>query len=148
MSPFHLAFRIDAIEPTRRFYAGLLGCRQGREAANWIDFEFYGHQISAHVGPRPATVLMTRVDDEEVPLSHFGAIVDWSEWQRLADRIAASGDDFVVTPHVRFAGQPGEQATFFVADPSGNVLEFKAFRDRSAMFDAGRVDHVSGDLAA
>ncbi|UAJ09351.1 VOC family protein [Glacieibacterium megasporae] len=148
MSPFHLAFRIDAIEPTRHFYAGLLGCRQGREAANWIDFEFYGHQISAHVGPRPEKVLMTRVDDEEVPLSHFGAIVDWPEWQRLAERIAASGNDFVVTPHVRFAGQPGEQGTFFVADPSGNVLEFKAFRDRSAIFANDHNDGSVGEQAA
>ncbi|UAK23772.1 VOC family protein [Sphingomonas nostoxanthinifaciens] len=132
---FHLAFRVDDIASTRRFYGELLGCRQGREAPNWIDFDFFGHQISAHIGPRPESVLMTRVDDEDVPLVHFGAILGWEEWDALARRIAASDNRFVVEPHVRFVAKPGEQGTFFVADPSGNVLEFKAFRHPSAIFD-------------
>lgn len=143
MTPFHLAFRVDDIESTRRFYAGLLGCGQGREAANWIDFDFFGHQISAHIGPRPTDVLMTTVDDEQVPLSHFGAVLPWSEWERVAARVAAGGSDFVVRPHVRFTGQPAEQGTFFVADPSGNVLEFKTFRDEAAMF--GGVGGATGE---
>ena len=134
MPPFHLAFRVDDIEPTRAFYAGLLGCGQGREAANWIDFDFFGHQISAHLGPRPADVLMTRVDGEEVPLSHFGAVLEWDEWERVAGRLGRGGACFVIAPHVRFRGEPAEQGTFFVADPSGNVLEFKAFRHQAAMF--------------
>ena len=134
MTLFHLAFRIDEIEPTRLFYRDLLGCRQGREAPNWIDFDFFGHQISAHVGPRPAEVLMTRVDGKEVPLAHFGAILDWPVWEKVRDRLAAAGTAFVVAPQVRFIGEPGEQGTFFVADSSGNVLEFKAFRDPAAVF--------------
>jgi hypothetical protein len=137
MPPFHLAFRIDDIEATRGFYVGVLGCGQGREAANWIDFDFFGHQISAHLGPRPTQVLMTRVDDEEVPLCHFGAVLDWADWERVAARIDAAGGGFVIAPHVRFRGEPAEQGTFFAADPSGNVLEFKAFRSRAAMFGEG-----------
>lgn len=132
MPPFHLAFRVDDIESTRRFFRDTLGCRQGREATNWIDFDFFGHQISAHVGPRPQSVLMTQVDDAEVPLSHFGVVLDWSDWVALSERVAGIG--FVVAPHVRFVGQPGEQGTFFVADPSANVLEFKAFRHPDAVF--------------
>ena len=141
MPPFHLAFRIDDIESTRSFYAGLLGCKQGREAANWIDFDFFGHQISAHVGPRPQSVLMTMVDDEEVPLAHFGAVLDWPDWESVAARVEAAGTGFVIPPHVRFIGHPAEQGTFFVADPSGNVLEFKTFRDPAAMF--GQVEGMA-----
>jgi len=134
MTPFHLAFRVDDIESTRGFYAGLLGCGQGREAANWIDFDFFGHQISAHLGPRPADVLMTEVDGKKVPLSHFGAVLPWGEWEAVAARVEGAGRAFVVPPQVRFQGQPAEQGTFFVSDPSGNVLEFKTFRDEAAMF--------------
>lgn len=137
MIPFHLAFRVDDIETTRAFYVGVLGCAQGREAANWIDFDFFGHQISAHLGPRPTEVLMTRVDEKDVPLSHFGAILDWREWERLGSRIDEAGVAFAVQPQVRFAGEPGEQGTFFVQDPSGNVLEFKSFRTPAAIFQAG-----------
>lgn len=134
MSLFHLAFRIDEIEATRRFYTDLLGCRQGREAPHWIDFDFFGHQISGHVGPRPGEILMTHVDDKPVPLSHFGAILTWPEWDALRDRLVAAGAAFVIAPHVRFAGEAGEQGTFFVADPSDNVLEFKTFREPAAVF--------------
>lgn len=145
MTRFHLAFRIDEIASTRRFYGDLLGCRQGREAPNWIDFDFFGHQISGHLGPRPAEVLMTTVDDTAVPLSHFGAILGWPEWEDLRDRLGAAGNAFVVEPHVRFVGQPGEQGTFFVADPSGNVLEFKTFREPEAVF--GQAGQKQDDIA-
>ena len=134
MIPFHLAFRVDDIASTRAFYADVLGCAQGRETDRWIDFDFFGHQISAHVGPRPETVLTTVVDGKTVPLSHFGAVLPWGEWEALSQRFAASSTAFIVEPQVRFAGQAGEQATFFVADPSGNVLEFKALRDTAALF--------------
>lgn len=136
MPPFHLAFRIDDIESTRSFYAGLLGCPTGRETNNWIDFDFFGHQISAHLGARPDTVLQTMVAGIEVPLSHFGAVLPWDQWQALAGRLTERAADFVIAPQVRFAGEPGEQGTFFVRDPSGNALEFKAFRDASSMFVA------------
>ena len=134
MPPFHLAFRVDDIETTRTFYVDRLGCGQGREAANWIDFDFFGHQISAHLGPPPAEVLMTQVDDEEVPLAHFGAVLDWPAWEKVAARLQRADARFVIAPHVRFKDEPAEQGTFFVADPSGNVLEFKAFRNQAAMF--------------
>ena len=147
MTPFHLAFRVDDIESTRSFYADLLGCDQGRETANWIDFDFFGHQISAHIGLRPASVLLTKVDGVDVPLSHFGAILDWATWEGLRDRVSAAGTPFVITPRVRFQDQPGEQGTFFVADPSGNVLEFKAFRDQAAIF-AGARDVDAGGMTA
>lgn len=136
MPPFHLAFRIDDIESTRGFYAGLLECPTGRETENWIDFDFFGHQISAHIGPRPDDVLQTMVAGVEVPLSHFGAVLPWGQWQALANRLTERMADFVIAPQVRFAGEPGEQGTFFVRDPSGNALEFKAFRDASSMFVA------------
>lgn len=137
MLPFHLAFRIDDIESTRAFYAGLLNCPTGRETENWIDFDFFGHQISAHIGPRPDVVLQTRVAGIDVPLSHFGAVLEWDRWHELSERLAAHDADFVIEPQVRFVGEPGEQATFFVRDPSGNALEFKAFRDPNGIFDAG-----------
>ncbi|WP_380785333.1 VOC family protein [Sphingomonas sp. R86521] len=136
MTPFHLAFRIDDIESTRAFYGGLLDCQTGRETGNWIDFDFFGHQISAHIGPRPDTILQTLVGGIEVPLAHFGAVLPWETWQALAERLTDRGAEFVITPQVRFAGEPGEQGTFFVRDPSGNALEFKAFRNAASMFDA------------
>ncbi|SFR88163.1 VOC family protein [Sphingomonas jatrophae] len=137
MTPFHLAFRVDDIESTRTFYAELLGCTTGREAPNWIDFDFFGHQISAHIGPRPETELTTLVAGKTVPLAHFGAVLGWDEWHALADRLRERTADFVLAPQHRFVGAPGEQATFFVRDPSGNALEFKAFRHAGAMFETG-----------
>lgn len=137
MAPFHLAFRIDEIEATRAFYAGLLQCQTGRETDNWIDFDFFGHQISGHIGPRPEIVLQTLVAGIEVPLAHFGAVLDWDLWHDLAKRLSDQKADFAIAPQIRFAGEPGEQATFFVRDPSGNALEFKAFRDPAGMFDPG-----------
>ena len=134
MSPFHLAFRIDDLASTRRFYGDLLGCRQGRESDTWIDYDFFGNQISAHVGPRPAQELISYVDGKPVPLAHFGAVIPWVEWDALHRRLAAAGASFILEPQIRFEGLPGEQGTFFVRDPSGNALEFKAFRNEEAMF--------------
>lgn len=133
--PFHLAFPIRDIESTRRFYVELLGCAVGREAERWIDFDFYGHQISAHVVERPESHVPTNpVDGKDVPVRHFGAVLPMGEWERLRDRLQAADVEFLIAPYVRFRGEVGEQATMFVLDPSGNGLEFKAFADPSRLF--------------
>ncbi len=133
--PFHLAFPVDDLASTRGFYGGLLDCREGRSADRWVDFDFFGHQISAHLRPgRAAADDTNEVDGDDVPVRHFGVVLDWHAWERLRDRIATSGAEFLIEPHVRFAGQVGEQATMFVRDPSGNALEFKAFRDTGRLF--------------
>jgi uncharacterized protein len=134
-SPFHLAFPVTDLEATRRFYAGMLGCRVGREAERWIDFDFFGHQISAHLvdgaeGPPPTNP----VDGKDVPVRHFGAILEWGAWHALVDRLREAGARFLIEPHIRFVGEPGEQATLFVVDPSGHALEFKSFRDMGRIF--------------
>ena len=134
MSIFHLAFRVDDIESTRQFYTAVLKCPLGRETAHWIDFNFFGHQISAHVGPRPETELRNDVDGDIVPVPHFGVVLDWPVWEGLSSRLAAAGIEFLLKPKVRFAGQPGEQGTFFLRDPSDNVLEFKTFRESEGVF--------------
>ena len=135
MPPFHLAFPIRDIESTRAFYAGLLGCKTGRETESWIDFDFFGHQISAHVRPEACEDGGSgAVDGDAVPLRHFGAVLDWVVWERLAETMRANGIPFVLEPKIRFQGEVGEQGTFFVRDPSGNALEFKTFRDLSSMF--------------
>lgn len=133
--PFHMAFPVTDLEATRRFYAGLLGCRVGREAARWIDFDFFGHQISAHLVDAPETRAPTNpVDGKDIPVRHFGAILEWGAWHALADQLKAAGVAFLVEPHLRFVGEPGEQATLFVVDPSGNALEFKSFKDMARVF--------------
>ena len=133
--PFHLAFPVRDLEETRTFYAGLLGCTVGREAPLWIDFDFYGHQISAHVRPDEVGRARTNeVDGDNVPVRHFGAILPWGDWHRLADRLKEAGTAFIIEPHVRFKGEVGEQATMFFLDPSGNALEFKSFQDPSQVF--------------
>lgn len=134
MAVFHMAFRVDDLDSTKRFYGGVLGCPQGREADTWVDFDFFGNQISAHVGPGESGGLSTRVDGEAVPLAHFGVVIPWPEWESLHRRLAGANVPFLVDPRTRFAGQPGEQGTFFVADPSGNALEFKAFRSADDVF--------------
>lgn len=131
---FHLAFSVRDIEATRRFYAGILGCTTGREAERWIDFDFFGHQIAAHVVDVEEAVATNRVDSKDVPSRHFGLILDWAEWEALAERLRDLKVEFLIEPYVRFAGQPGEQGTFFVLDPSGNGLEFKAFRNDAEIF--------------
>lgn len=135
LPPFHLAFPVHDLEAARGFYGGLLGCAEGRSADRWIDFDFFGHQIVAHLDPEPGPRRHRNpVDGHDVPVPHFGAVLAMAEWQRLAARLEAAGVDFVIAPTVRFAGEPGEQATMFLLDPSGNALEIKAMRDPANLF--------------
>ena len=135
LPPFHLAFPVHDLEAARAFYGGLLGCPEGRSAAEWIDFDFFGHQIVAHLdramSPPAAS---NRVDGHDVPVPHFGAVLGMAEWRELADRLTRAGADFAIPPTIRFAGSPGEQATMFLRDPSGNSIEIKAMRDPAALF--------------
>jgi extradiol dioxygenase family protein len=134
--PFHLAFPVRDLASTRAFYAGLLGCPVGRSAERWIDFDFFGHQLSAHVAGED--VLATnQVDGDEVPVRHFGVVLSMERWHKLAERLRAAGVEFLIEPRIRFAGGVGEQATLFVRDPSGNALEFKAFEDPARLFQDG-----------
>lgn len=133
--PFHLAFPVHDLAAARAFYGGLLGCPEGRSAAEWVDFDLYGHQVVAHLAPDEARAASTNaVDGDQVPVRHFGVVLPMDEWHGLAERLRAAGMRFVIEPHVRFQGEVGEQATMFFLDPSGNALEFKAFRDLSALF--------------
>ena len=132
--PFHLAFPVTDLDATRAFYAGILGCAIGRESDRWIDFNFFGHQITAHQSDASVTRSHNVVDGDEVPASHFGAVLDWDDWHALRDRLQALGLQFVIGPRIRFAGEVGEQATFFIRDPSGNALEFKSFRNPERLF--------------
>jgi extradiol dioxygenase family protein len=132
---FHLAFPVDSLHKARAFYGELLGCREGRSAEDWVDFDFYGHQIVAHLAPSEVGHRATsRVDGDNVPVRHFGVILSMNDWQQLADKLQKAGTRFVIEPHVRFKGQVGEQATMFFLDPCGNALEFKAFQDMSQVF--------------
>ena len=133
--PFHLAFPVNDLEQARTFYGELLGCAEGRSSDRWVDFDFYGHQIVAHLAPGEAGHRSTNaVDGDNVPVRHFGAILPMREWEQLAARLKAAGQDFVIEPHVRFKGEVGEQATMFLLDPCGNALEFKAFKDIGRLF--------------
>ena len=133
--PFHLAFPVHDIAAARAFYGDLLGCPEGRSAEHWVDFDFHGHQIVAHLAPEECGHRATSaVDGDAVPVRHFGAILPMASWQALADKLQAAGTRFVIEPHVRFAGQAGEQATMFFLDPSGNALEFKSFADMGQIF--------------
>ena len=134
MTPFHLAFPVNDLAAARTFYGGVLGCPEGRSAETWIDFDLYGHQIVAHLAPARAKAHHNPVDGHDVPVPHFGVVLTMQPWQALADRLMAAGVDFVIEPHVRFKGQPGEQATMFLLDPAGNALEFKAFADLGELF--------------
>jgi extradiol dioxygenase family protein len=132
---FHLAFPVTDLAKARAFYGGVLGCPEGRSSPEWVDFNFYGHQIVAHLSPDEAGHHHTSaVDGDNVPVRHFGAILSMPEWQALADKLVTAGTTFVIEPHVRFAGQVGEQATMFLLDPCGNALEFKAFQNLSQVF--------------
>jgi extradiol dioxygenase family protein len=135
MPPFHLAFPVHSLEAARAFYGELLGCPEGRSSPEWVDFNFYGHQIVAHLSPEEAGHRNTSaVDGDNVPVRHFGAVLSMSQWEQLADKLTAAGTKFVIEPHIRFKGQVGEQATMFFLDPSGNALEFKAFADMASLF--------------
>jgi uncharacterized protein len=132
---FHLAFPVTSLEKARAFYGGLLGCAEGHSAEDWVDFNFYGHQIVAHLAPAEAGHRNTSaVDGDPVPVPHFGAILPLDEWQRLAQKLTAAGVRFVIEPYTRFKGEVGEQATMFLLDPCGNALEFKAFKDIGRLF--------------
>jgi extradiol dioxygenase family protein len=132
---FHLAFPVRNLAEARAFYAGLLGCREGRSADEWVDFDFFGHQIVAHLTPATsAHKAHNCVDGEAVPVRHFGVILSLSEWQEMAGKLLENGVQFLIEPTVRFRGQAGEQATMFFADPSGNALEIKAFADDAMVF--------------
>ena len=136
-SPFHYSFFVSDLASTRRFYGQVLGCGEGRSTDTWVDFDFFGNQISAHATGAPApTENKGVVDGIAVPMPHFGAVLGWDEFHALAGRIRDAGLPFVIEPRLRFAGQPGEQATMFLLDPSGNALEFKAFRRPDQMFGA------------
>ena len=135
--PFHLAFPVTDLEAARRFYGGLLGCAEGRSAERWVDFDLYGHQISAHLRAQMPSAAHNAVDGDAVPVPHFGCILEMDAWRALRDRLVAAGVDFIVGPRIRFEGQPGEQATLFLLDPSGNALEFKAFDSRDRIFSTG-----------
>ena len=135
IQPFHLAFPVHDLAAARAFYGGLLGCPEGRSSDQWIDFDLRGHQIVAHLDPKAKPAGITNpVDGHDVPVPHFGVVLDWDDWHALAGRLEAAGIAFGIAPHIRFKGQVGEQATMFFQDPSGNSLEFKAFRDMGQLF--------------
>jgi uncharacterized protein len=135
MPPFHLAFPVHSLAAAREFYGDLLGCPEGRSSEQWVDFNFYGHQIVAHLAPDEVGHASTSaVDDKAVPVRHFGAVLSIPQWEALAEKLKAAGTKFVIEPYVRFKGEVGEQATMFFLDPSGNAVEIKAFADMSSLF--------------
>ena len=132
---FHLAFPVHDLDAARRFYVELFGCPIGREDARWIDFDFFGHQITAHLVDADGLMGETNlVDGDDVPVRHFGAILPWDAWQSVAKRLEDAGTTFLIAPRIRFAGEVGEQATLFLRDPSGNAIELKSFKDPSRVF--------------
>jgi extradiol dioxygenase family protein len=133
LTPFHMAFPVDDLAAARRFYGEVLGCPEGRSSDRWVDFDLFGHQIVAHEAPIPPRH-HNPVDGHDVPVPHFGVVLPWDDFHRFADRLRAAGVVFAIEPTVRFAGEPGEQATMFLLDPAGNALEFKSFRDPAALF--------------
>lgn len=135
LSPFHLAIPVTDLTQSADFYGDLLGCNKGRSSKQWIDWNFYGHQLVTHlVEKMPTSPEHNQVDSKVVPVPHFGVVLPWQEWQTLADKLTAAKVEFVIEPYVRFAGEVGEQATLFLLDPCGNALEFKAFKDRQQLF--------------
>jgi extradiol dioxygenase family protein len=132
---FHLAFPVTDLAEARRFYGAFLGCGEGRSSDDWVDFDFFGHQIVAHkVAQQQMTDATSLVDGHDVPVRHFGVVTDLPTWERLAARLRAGGVKFIIEPYIRFKGEPGEQATMFLLDPFGNALEFKAFADMGRLF--------------
>ena len=137
LTPFHLAIPVHNLAAARRFYSDVFGCAEGRSSAQWVDFDFFGHQLVIHQHPQTpaqAEAHTNAVDGHEVPVPHFGVVLAWDVWEALAARLQARGTRFVIEPYVRFAGQVGEQATMFLFDPCGNALEFKAFKDPGQLF--------------
>ena len=135
LTPFHIAVPVHDIAAARKFYGGALGCPEGRSADAWVDFDLFGHQFVCHLNPNmKASVHHNPVDGHDVPVPHFGVVLNMDEWAALAERLKANGITFVIEPHIRFKGEIGEQATMFLYDPSGNALEFKAFKDMGQLF--------------
>lgn len=137
LSPFHLAIPVYDLAAARQFYGEVFGLDEGRSSAQWVDFNFFGHQLVIHEHPRTASQASAHrnaVDGHDVPVPHFGVVLAWDQWEALADRLRSLGTEFVIEPYIRFQGQVGEQATMFLFDPCGNALEFKAFRDMSQLF--------------
>ena len=135
LSPFHVAFPVHDIALARKFYGDLLGCPEGRSADDWVDFNFYGHQIVAHLAPAETGMAQRNaVDGHGVPVRHFGIVLPMADWEAAAARLKAANVEFVIEPYIRFKGEPGEQATMFFLDPSGNALEIKAFADIAMLF--------------
>jgi extradiol dioxygenase family protein len=134
MSIFHLAYHVTDLDEARAFYGGLLGCTEGRSTETWVDFDFFGHQISLHLGPPFATTNTGKVGDHMVPMPHLGVILPMTDWQMLAERLQEEGLTFELDPFVRFPGEPGEQGTMFFRDPSGNPIEIKGFAEASGVF--------------
>jgi len=135
LTPFHIAVPVHDIDAARRFYGGVLGCSEGRSDTLWVDFNLYGHQFVCHANPGMKQNLHHNpVDGHDVPVPHFGVVLEMDAWTALAERLEANGIEFVIPPYIRFKGEAGEQATMFLYDPSGNALEFKAFRDMGQLF--------------
>lgn len=135
-SLFHFAFNVTDLDAARRFYGGVLGCREGRSADTWVDFDFFGHQISLHLGEPFQTAATGHVGEHLVPMPHFGLILTLPDWRAMAERLQAAGTEFVLPPHLRFAGQPGEQWTMFFRDPFGNPIEVKGFDSLERVYAA------------
>ncbi len=135
ISPFHLAIPVKEINETRTFYREIIGCEEGRSSDHWVDFNFYGHQLVIHISDNVNKADATNaVDGHDVPVPHFGIVLPYSEWESLAERISKAGIKFIIEPYIRFKGETGEQATMFFRDPSGNNLEFKAFKNMDQLF--------------
>jgi len=132
--PFHLAFPVKNLLETKLFYTNFLGCTIGRISDDWIDFNFYGHQITAHLSPDSCDVVYNKVDDRSVPVRHFGLIMDWEDWHIAKDKLIQNKAQFIIEPYIRFKNKPGEQATLFIVDPSINGIELKSFKDKSMIF--------------
>lgn len=135
LAPFHLAFPVHDLAAARAFYGDILGCPEGRSSPDWVDFNFYGHQIVAHLAPDEIGHRKTSaVDGDNVPVRHFGVVLSMAEWEAAADKLRAAGIGFIIEPHIRFKGEVGEQATMFFLDPSGNAMEIKAFANMASLF--------------
>ena len=135
MFPFHLAIAVSDLQATKSFYTEVLGCKVGRATDKWIDFDFYGHQLSAHLKPDEISdVQKNLVDGKQVPVKHFGLVLSWDKWHELRDVLTALNTSFIIEPYIRFKGQIGEQATMFFCDPSGNAIELKSFKQPDQLF--------------
>lgn len=135
---FHLAIPVDDLESARQFYGDMLSCPEGRSSEEWVDFDFYGHQLVVHLDRHNQSVeARNLVDGHQVPVRHFGLLLDWAEWERLGEKLKQRQYKFLIEPTVRFKGRAGEQGTFFVQDPSGNALEFKSFKNEKQIFAKG-----------